>query len=51
MAYAVSKSLFEAGVITGVDMTPEEGLAKLGYVISKDWSQEKKRCMMATSIS
>jgi len=49
--YAVSAALVEAGVIGGGDMTPEAGLAKLSYVLSKDeWSNEQKRKMMMKSL-
>uniref|UniRef100_A0A8D2J6X4 asparaginase n=1 Tax=Varanus komodoensis TaxID=61221 RepID=A0A8D2J6X4_VARKO len=34
-AYATGKTLRDAGVIPGADMTPEAALAKLSYVLSK----------------
>uniref|UniRef100_A0A1E1XG16 asparaginase n=1 Tax=Amblyomma aureolatum TaxID=187763 RepID=A0A1E1XG16_9ACAR len=43
-AYETGNDLLEAGVIPGADMTPEAGLTKLSYVLSKsEWTHEEKK--------
>lgn len=43
--------LLQAGVVPGLDMTPEAALSKLSYVLSlENLSTEEKRKMMRTNI-
>ncbi|KAL5008955.1 hypothetical protein ScPMuIL_014536 [Solemya velum] len=50
-SYNTGKTLVDAGVIPGGDMTPEASLAKLSYVLSKDnWNFQKKRKMIKRNL-
>uniref|UniRef100_A0A8D0AXJ2 asparaginase n=1 Tax=Salvator merianae TaxID=96440 RepID=A0A8D0AXJ2_SALMN len=46
LVYATGKTLMDAGVIPGADMTPEAALAKLSYVLSKPGTLDEKRKML-----
>lgn len=48
--YETGSVLLQAGVVPGLDMTPEAALSKLSYVLSLDLSIEEKRKMMRTNI-
>ena len=49
--YQTGKILFDIGVISGADMTPEAALTKMAYVLARDdWSQSKKREMLETNL-
>ncbi|KAH6930307.1 hypothetical protein HPB50_012612 [Hyalomma asiaticum] len=50
-AYETGNELVEVGVIPGVDMTPEAGLTKLAYVLSKDeWTLDEKKKKLQESL-
>ncbi|KAF7251834.1 60 kDa lysophospholipase [Varanus komodoensis] len=50
-AYATGKTLRDAGVIPGADMTPEAALAKLSYVLSKPGlTMNEKRKMLSENL-
>ncbi|XP_043224533.1 L-asparaginase-like isoform X1 [Amphibalanus amphitrite] len=49
--YETGKSLQDAGVLPGADMTPEAALTKLAYVLTKDsWDHETKRKMVTQNL-
>ncbi|XP_059474884.1 L-asparaginase 1 [Neocloeon triangulifer] len=49
--YETGKALIDVGVTPGSDMTPEAGLTKLAYVLSKsEWDVETKRQMMQSCL-
>uniref|UniRef100_A0A670ZBT5 asparaginase n=1 Tax=Pseudonaja textilis TaxID=8673 RepID=A0A670ZBT5_PSETE len=49
--YATGKTLMDAGVIPGGDMTPEAALAKLSYVLSKPGlTFDKKKKMLSKNL-
>lgn len=48
--YATGHALKEAGVISGYDMTPEAAVAKLYYLLSRDWTAERVKRLMATEL-
>ena len=49
--YETGKTLIDAGVIPGSDITPEAALTKLSYVLSKDnWDLNQKRRAMDYSM-
>ena len=49
--YETGKTLIDAGVIPGSDITPEAALTKLSYVLSKDnWDINQKRRAMDFSM-
>nr|CAD7266901.1 unnamed protein product [Timema shepardi] len=48
--YETGAVLMEIGVIPGWDMTMEAALAKLSYVLSKNWDIVTKREMMSTNL-
>ncbi|GLB34725.1 putative asparaginase [Lyophyllum shimeji] len=50
-AYETGRTMLQAGVVSGHDMTPECALAKLGYLLSKpELSVEKVRELVATPL-
>ncbi|CAD5122432.1 DgyrCDS10856 [Dimorphilus gyrociliatus] len=50
-SYAAGRSLLDAGILFGSDLTPEAALTKLAYVLAKkDWSFQKKREVMGKNI-
>nr|XP_045617571.1 L-asparaginase 1-like isoform X2 [Procambarus clarkii] len=49
--YETGEGLVEAGVMAGLDMTPEAALTKLSYVLAKkEWDNETKKVMMTTNL-
>ncbi|KAJ7345225.1 hypothetical protein JRQ81_001175 [Phrynocephalus forsythii] len=51
VVYATGKTLIDAGVIPGADMTPEAALAKLSYVLSKPGlTLAEKRKMLSENL-
>ena len=50
-AYAASSELLEAGAVSGFDMTTEAAVAKLYYLFSKGYSNDRIKTMMETDIA
>ncbi|KAL1258162.1 hypothetical protein QQF64_011406 [Cirrhinus molitorella] len=51
ISYATGQALSKAGVVAGLDMTPEAALSKLTYVLAKqDLSLEEKKKMMSRNL-
>lgn len=48
--YAAGRALREAGVVGGVDMTPEAALTKLAYLLSQGLSVDEVRHLMAVDL-
>ncbi|KAI9297583.1 asparaginase-domain-containing protein [Neoconidiobolus thromboides FSU 785] len=48
--YATAKGLKDAGVVPGIDMTPECALTKLSYLLAKDLSANKVRELMRKNL-
>ncbi|KAJ3226861.1 hypothetical protein HK099_003973 [Clydaea vesicula] len=48
--YATGKALFDCGVVSGSDMTPECALTKLSYLLGKGYSAEECRQLMSMNI-
>lgn len=49
--YETGEGLVQAGVMAGLDMTPEAALTKLSYVLAKkEWDSDAKKAMMTTNL-
>ena len=48
--YATGTALADAGVLSGLDMTPEAALAKLHYLLSQELPIETVRKMMKQNL-
>ncbi|KAF2361802.1 L-asparaginase type I [Trinorchestia longiramus] len=48
--YETGEALETAGIVMGLDMTPEAALAKLSYVLAKDLDFETKKKMMKNNL-
>ncbi|MBO1255397.1 asparaginase [Alteromonas sp. 5E99-2] len=48
--YATGHTLFDAGLISGFDMTPEAALAKLHYVLGQPINHSQRKTLMAKNL-
>lgn len=48
--YATGHTLFDAGLISGFDMTPEAALAKLHYVLSQSINHTQRKALMTKNL-